>query len=108
MARKQFSPAIEALWREHSADRFPEGLAGEEVDGICVTSLDTFTAGCLSTFFSRRGSLDLGRTAILGLCYRDLSVVVAGLKGEQRRYFARLEQLARMVLEAVRDEANSA
>ena len=105
MTRKDNLSRIEARWREHREAAFPDGLAGKEVAGICVTSLDSYTAGCIETFAGRGGKLDLWRTAILGLCYRDLSVVVARLRGDQKHYFARLEELARMVLEAVRDEA---
>jgi hypothetical protein len=108
MARTKSFSTIEALWREHAQAPFPGGLAGQEVAGICVTSLDTFTAGCIDTFISRAGSLDLWRAAVLGLCYRDLAVVVPELEGERWQYFGRLEQLARMVLEAVRDEATPA
>jgi hypothetical protein len=108
MARTKSFSRIEALWLEHVQVPFPEGLAGEEVAGICVTSLDTFTAGCIDTFVSSRGKLDLWRTAVLGLCYRNLAVVVSGLKGERRTYFARLEELAQLVLESVRDEAKPA
>jgi hypothetical protein len=104
MEEKSALSAIEALWKDYSSAAFPKGLAGQEIAGICVTSLDTFAAGCISTFLSKKGKLDLSRTAVLGLCYRDLSLVVAGLDGERREYFAGLEKVARMVLEAVRDE----
>ena len=100
--------AFETLWREHCAAPFPEGLAGEDVAGICLASLDTFTAGCIDAFLAHGGKLDSLRTAVLGLCYRDLSVVVSELEGEGQRYFTRLEKLARTVLEAVRDEVKLA
>jgi len=108
MARTKSFSTIDGLWREHVQAPFPEGLAGQEVAGICITSLDTFTAGCIDTFISRAGNLDLWRTAVLGLCYRDLAMVVCELEGEDRQYFGRLEQLARMVLEAVQHEATPA
>ena len=103
MANNNTPSAIESLWREHCAAPFPEGMAGEEAAGICVVSLDTFTAGCIETFLSRGGKLDAQRVEVLRSCYRDLAIVVAEMKGEPRRYFARLEKLARAILQAVAD-----
>jgi hypothetical protein len=95
--------AINRLWQEHSAAPYPKGLAGKLIASVDVTTLDTYVAGCVSTFLSREGNLDLWRTAILGLCYRELGQALPGLQGEGRTYFMRLDALARMVLEAVRD-----
>jgi hypothetical protein len=105
MARKKNSSAIVNLWREHCAAPFPERLAGQEVAGICVASLDTFAAGCIQTFVSHGGRLGDEKVAVLDCCRRDLSVVVKEMNGEAKEYFARLENLARMVLDAVRDAA---
>ena len=99
---------IERLWRKHCAATFPEGLAGQEVFGVEVAQVDTFAAGCIDTFIACRGNLDHWRTAILGLCYRDLGVAVVGLQGDAQAYVARLEKLVRLVLEAVRDGAKQA
>ena len=99
---------IERLWREHCAATFPEGLAGQEVLGVEVAQVDTFAAGCIDTFIACRGNLDLRRTAILGLCYRDLAVAVLGLQGEAQAYVGRLKSLVRLVLESVRDGAKQA
>ena len=105
MARRKALGAVQALWRQHYGAPFPKGLAGKEVSGIDVTSLDSFATGCIDTFLHNGGKLDLGRTALLGLCYRDLSVALTKLAGERRDYFARLETMARLVLEAVCDGA---
>lgn len=108
MVRKKSFAMLETLWREHVQSPFPEGLAGQLVAGVCVVSLDTLAAGCIDTFLSRAGKLDHWRTALLGLCYHDLAVVAPELEGEMQRYIRRLEQLTRMILEAVRDETNPA
>ena len=97
---------IEQLWQEHYSAEFPTGCAGEEIEGIDLASLDGDTAGCISTFLMRRGELDLWRTAALGLCYRDLTIVIQQLDGEARDYFYRLETLSKLVLESVRDGAS--
>jgi len=94
---------IAELWGQHQAAPFPPGCRGEEIGGIDLVLLDATTAGCASTFLARSRKLDPWRLSVLGLCYHDLAVVVAGLKGEARAYFARLEELASLVLCAVRD-----
>jgi hypothetical protein len=101
MNRPNSFDAIERLWSDHFFVPFPDGWAGREVRGVDITLLDSYTSGCVSTFLSRDGMLDLWRTAVLGLCYRDLSIVLTELDGGARTYFARLEELARLVLEAV-------
>jgi hypothetical protein len=47
------------------------------------------------------GNLDLFRTAMPGLSYRDASSVVPMLNQEAAAYFWRLEPLAELVLKAV-------
>ena len=99
---------IEQLWQEHRAAVFPAGYTGKEVEGIDLALLDSDTAGCILTFLKNGGELDLWRTAILGLCYRDASIVARSLSGEAYDYFLRLETLSRLVLEAVREAAKTA
>jgi hypothetical protein len=92
---------IEELWRDHVAASMPRGCVGQEIDGIDLMSLDSFTAGCVSTFLERGGKLDSRRLAVLGQCYRDLRYVIPGLEPRSRRYFERLETLAGEVLKAI-------
>ena len=96
---------IDELWHHHKETRFPLDCRCEAVGGIDLILIDADTAGCVSTFLSRGGRLDPRRVAILGLCYRNLAIVVAGLEGQAREYFARLEKLSGLVLCAVRDGA---
>ena len=93
---------IEPLWREHEAARFPPASRCREVAGLDLIALDYTTAGCVSTFLDR-GTLDPWRLAVLGLCYQVWGQVVALLEGEEWAYFERLERLAGLVLESVRD-----
>lgn len=101
MAHQEPSPGIEALWRDHCAARFPSGVAGDEIAGVCVASLDTFAAGCIQSFLASAGSLDAERLAVLVSCSRDLATVVPEMNGEAKHCFARLEKLTTMVLDAV-------
>jgi hypothetical protein len=96
---------IEELWSRHVQASFPPRCRGKEIKGIDLVLIDADTAGCVSTFLERNGHLDQCRLAILGLCYHHLGLVVAGLKGEGRDYFSRLEELAGLVLSAVRDSS---
>jgi len=91
---------IEELWQEHKGVRFPSGYGGEEIEGIDLALLDADIAGCVE-YYIKRQKLDLERTAILGLCYRDCAVAVQGLNGVAKEYFLRLEKLAMLVLQAI-------
>lgn len=62
--------------------------------------LDADVAGCVDTFLDR-GNLNLFQTAILGLCYRNLSCVMPFLDDEGKAYYHRLERLAELVRKAV-------
>jgi len=91
---------IEQLWREHELAAFPQGYRGKDINGIDLVMLDADVAGCVDTFLSR-GNLNLFQTAILGLCYRNLSYLLPTLNEEGKAYYRRLELLAELVLKAV-------
>ena len=101
------SSLLELLWHEHQAAPFPKASRCREVAGNDLIALDYTAAGCISTFVGR-GTLDTWRLAVLGLCYHGLGLAVAQLEGEERAYFSRLETLAGLVLEAVRDGSRAA
>ena len=88
---------IEQLWRDHLATPFP-GRRGDEVEEIDLVTLDADIAGCVDAFISAGHVLDAARTAILGRCYRDASIISRTLTGAEGQYFARLESLAGEVL----------
>ena len=88
-------------WQAFLNHPFPEGMAGLEVDGICVTTVDSFAAGCISTLFSS-GSLDLERVIVLESCLTDLHRVLPSLSGEAADYFSELASLARLALREVK------
>jgi hypothetical protein len=91
---------IDDLSREHFKATFPNGVAGIEVAGICVTLLDSYTAGCIHSFLDSGGALDRKRVDILDSCCRVLAVVMPQLTGKAKEYFARLERLATLVIES--------
>jgi hypothetical protein len=85
---------------------FPNGCVGREVDGIDLTSLDSSTAGCVSTFLGSGGKLRGWRLAVLGQCYRDARYVIPALEPEVRPYFERLETLAGEILRAIASDGH--
>jgi hypothetical protein len=93
---------IEELWKEHKLTAFPKDYRGKDLSGIDFVMLDAEVAGCVDTFLGR-GNLNLFQTAILGLCYRNLSYVIPVLNEEGKAYYCRLERLAELVLRAVAD-----
>jgi hypothetical protein len=90
---------IRKMWNEWKAMPFPSEYGGKDVAGICVTSLDTFAAGCIDTFVSRNGRLDKRRISVLENCKDDLEVVVNSLDGNARVYFNYLLLLSKGVLQ---------
>lgn len=91
--------SIQQLWKEHFSAPFPSGVAGKEVDGECLASLDTFAAGCIDTFLSRRThTLDSRRLEVLTKCAQSLSRVCPQLPDEHRVYFDRLREISERVL----------
>jgi hypothetical protein len=85
---------IERAWNAHYLRDFPRECAGREVDGVCLTSCDTFLAGCIS-YFVENGTLDAERTVIVARVCTDLERVVPRLSGDAQRYFADLLALGK-------------
>ena len=93
--------SLEESWNEFLDKPFPEGYAGEEIEGICLATLDTVAAGCIDTFLDNSGRLDQQRISVLQDCARDLHVIVKYLDGKAKDYFEQLQSLAERILEAV-------
>ena len=89
---------IYVMWDEWKAIPFPKGYAGKEVAGISITTVDTFAAGCIDTFISRKGRLDKRRFSVLEGCKKDLEIVVKNLDGKAQTYFRKLLQICERVL----------
>ena len=99
---------IRAMWDDWKVIPFPEGYGGEEVAGICVTSLDTFTAGCIDTFISSKGRLDNHRISMLVQSRKELAIVVKNLDGTAQTYFRDLLLISERVLRVLRVDPSSA
>jgi len=92
---------IRSMWDAWKTQPFPSGYAGKDIAGICVTSLDSFAAGCIDTFIFRRGRLDEQRISVLEKCKDDLEVVVPSLEGNAHTYFNNLLVLSKRLLQLV-------
>ena len=91
---------IKELWQEHQDTPFPKGLQGKDLNGIDFVMLDADIAGCVGVFLERE-TLDVWRTAVLGLCYRNCEYIIPILNEAGTEYFWRLGRMAELVLKAV-------
>jgi hypothetical protein len=90
---------VSGLWDEHLRARFPPRLTGEDVAGRDMVLLDADVAGCISTWLSNDGQLDVHRRDVLARCLDDLDHVLAALSDrDERAYFAQLRDMAALAL----------
>ncbi len=94
------SADLKERWNKFYLRPFPAGYGGTDVNGICVTSTDSYAAGCIDSFI-KGGSLDSKEISILQRCQDDLAVVLPGLEGQAQKYFSELAFLADEVLTQV-------
>lgn len=100
MTEETSKDVIKELWAERNLNPFPKGLGGKDVNGIDFDMLDADIAGCVMVYLER-GTLDVRRTAILGLCYRNCEFVVPILNEEAAEYYWRLGRLAELILKEI-------
>lgn len=83
---------IRKLWDEYQKIPFPEGYAGKDINDICVTSLDTFAAGCIATYVGD-GRLDTKRINIFKKCLDELDSILPELNEYPKEYFLGLKEI---------------
>jgi hypothetical protein len=91
---------IRLMWDEWKGIPFPSDCGDKDVAGTCLTTLDTFTAGCIDTFIANNGRLDKRQISVLERCKNDLEAVVSCLDGAAQNYFNALLVLAKRVLQS--------
>lgn len=95
--RSERENAVARLWQEHILALFPSGQRGKVLAGTDMVLLDTYTAGCVSTWQKNHGSLDEGRHRILLSCLEDLDKILPLLTdAHEVRYYQRLHDLAKL------------
>ncbi len=77
---------------------FPDKLAGEEILGIDLISLDTFIAGLIDKHITLKGDLSKPDFELLGKLNFELKSIITELEGVERIYFSILWNLANQTL----------
>lgn len=91
--------SIIELWVQHTNSRFPVGYGGRDVNGICVTSIDTYISGCLSSYVKKEDAkIDLDNYQLLQKCQKDLETALPFLDDEAHEYFNRLFDMCSLVI----------
>lgn len=93
---------IVKLYNEHLTTSFPD-RRGDEVMGVDLVLIDSDTAGLISKYIGARGQLSGDDYKILRHCYTDLKTVINELSGEERQYFARLRNVAGLIIENIKN-----
>ena len=93
------------LWKVHSEAKFPLGYGGRDVNRICITSLDSYAAGCISSYL-HHGEKNIGLERIQKIknCRDELATVLPHLDGYAIDYFNRLHQMCSLI---VAEESNA-
>ncbi len=100
MVEETNSEMLLGLWAEYQSSPFPKGVGGKDVNGVDFVMLDADVAGCVLAYLDR-GTLDVWRTAILGLSYHRCEFVLSILNEEASAYYWRLGRMAELVLEEI-------
>ncbi len=87
------------LWMEYSEALFPKGYGGKDVNGICVTSLDSNAAGCIHSYMkSDTNEISLEHHQILQRSKDDLAIILKYLDDESLQYFSRLHDICDLII----------
>lgn len=92
---------IAKLYREHLTATFPD-RRGDEIMGIDLVLIDSDTTGLISKYIGSHGKLSSADCKILKQCFSDLKIVVNELSGADRNYFARLQNIAGLIIERIK------
>jgi hypothetical protein len=92
---------IKDLWQEHFCRPLPTHLPSREPHGFALTSLDTFVAGCITTFIRSplRFLRDRRRLEVLRKCIDDINSLWPHMVADEREYFGDLRDISLEVLE---------
>jgi hypothetical protein len=87
------------LWMEHSSEVFPKGYGGKDVEGICVTLLDSDVSGCIHSYMkTEKGRLSFEHFYTLQKSKDELVHILKYLDGEAFEYFSRLHDMCSLIL----------
>ncbi|MBU2714515.1 hypothetical protein, partial [Zooshikella harenae] len=90
---------ISELWIAHSQSKFPSGYGGKDVNGVCVTSLDSCVSGCVSSYVSKGSNkIDLERYQVLRNSKTQLELVLPYIDESAFEYFSRLYEMCSSII----------
>lgn len=90
--------AVTSLWEVHRRAPFPPGLAGADRAGFDLVMVDADIAGCVDTWLSNAGRLDVRRYRVLHWRGSQLREILAVLgDGDSPAYWDRLFRMAELV-----------
>ena len=91
--------SLAEFWKEHSEAKFPPGYGGKDINGVCVTSLDSHAAGCISSYLHvGEKCIELERYQSLKRCKEELEKVLPCVDGYAFGYFNRLYQMCSLIV----------
>jgi len=85
---------LRAVWDWHRSAAWPKFSSPDEGE---LMTLDTVISGCATYYFDEQG-LDPQRVAMLEQCLADLDGLLSGVPEDAGDYFARLRELAGLLL----------
>jgi hypothetical protein len=88
---------IRKMWNDYQNMTFPENYAGKDINDICITTLDTFAAGCINSYVEN-GNLDINRIKILKSCLDDLDLIIPKLNDYPKEYFLALKDMCVVIV----------
>jgi len=90
---------ISELWIAHSELSFPVGYGGKEIAGVCVSSIDTYASGCISSYVkSKSKRISVDHFQILQNCKRELYQVLSeNLDSYASNYFQQLYNMCETI-----------
>ena len=90
---------LSLLWLEHSQSKFPDGYGGVDVNGICVSSLDSSISGCISSYINHGSkNISAAKLKILQENEPKLEGILIFLEGDSLKYFSRLHEMCSYVI----------
>lgn len=90
---------ISELWIAHSESRFPSKYGGRDVNGVCVTSVDSYVSGCVSSYVSKESSeIDLERFQVLSSSKAKLELALPYIEESAYEYFSRLHEMCSLII----------
>lgn len=77
---------------------FPEGLGGEEINGVTVALVDTYSAGLIHSYIHSKKGLNQTQYALLVEIRHDLNKIIDDIPAHGKAYFQARYELVEEIL----------